>query len=280
MNGSKMSWFAFFPGDWLSNRDVKRMSLDQRGAYIQLLCWQWQGEGYLDGTDQDIAALGDMIGREWTDERVAQVLQKFPRAADGRRANTKLLNIWQEAARIHSARRRSAENTNANRYGHRPCAASVTESVTDTVTESVGDPSPSPPPPPHPPPKEEKDSSEPAHKTRLDVLRLMPLFSDAQKSSPDFMEQWKMWLDFRMTAKRKPKRPEIMFRQQIKWLQRFPITEQIEIMSASIRNDWQGLFEPRTNGNAGPKPQKPQGIDFKTYMAQAGRKEPIRSEAE
>ena len=36
-----------------------------------------------------------------------------------------------------------------------------------------------------------------------------------------------------------------MFLEQAEWLQQFTEAEQMEVLSASIRNNWQGLFEPK-----------------------------------
>ena len=40
--GSNAEWFKFYPGDWLTSREVRRMSPTQRGYYIQLLAESWE----------------------------------------------------------------------------------------------------------------------------------------------------------------------------------------------------------------------------------------------
>lgn len=37
-----MTWFRFFPGDWLTDENVAVMSLEAQGAYLVLLCHCWR----------------------------------------------------------------------------------------------------------------------------------------------------------------------------------------------------------------------------------------------
>jgi hypothetical protein len=62
--------------------------------------------------------------------------------------------------------------------------------------------------------------------------------------TPKFLE----WVDVRKAMGKKPKDWGKMFDEQIKWLRQYPDSVQIEILSASIRNNWRGLFEPKLNG--------------------------------
>jgi len=61
--------------------------------------------------------------------------------------------------------------------------------------------------------------------------------------------KFKEWQEVRRAMGRKPKDWNAMFAEQVKWLCQFSEAEQIEILSASIRNNWQGLFAPKTGGN-------------------------------
>jgi hypothetical protein len=65
------------------------------------------------------------------------------------------------------------------------------------------------------------------------------------------------WVKVRKAMGKKPKDWETMFSEQAKWLNQFSETDQLEILSASIRNNWQGLFEPK-------RTQKPKAADDKS----------------
>jgi hypothetical protein len=59
MSNHKFPAFQFYPKDWLSSESVICMSAEQRGWYIQLLCYAWQGEpgGSLPAADRKLKAL-------------------------------------------------------------------------------------------------------------------------------------------------------------------------------------------------------------------------------
>lgn len=76
-------------------------------------------------------------------------------------------------------------------------------------------------------------------------------------STPAFLDAWSRWQAIRRAGK-KPKTPwPLFFAAQLKWLAKFTPAEAVEVIEASIRNGWQGLFEPKqTNGkpNASHQP--------------------------
>lgn len=45
-----LPYFPFYPGEWLRSTTVLRMDLQEQGAYLKLLCWQWD-EGHIDPDD-------------------------------------------------------------------------------------------------------------------------------------------------------------------------------------------------------------------------------------
>jgi hypothetical protein len=53
------------------------------------------------------------------------------------------------------------------------------------------------------------------------------------------------WVKVCKAMRNKPKNWESMFHEQAEWLQKFSESDQIEILSQSIRNNWQGLFPPK-----------------------------------
>jgi hypothetical protein len=57
------------------------------------------------------------------------------------------------------------------------------------------------------------------------------------------------WVEVRKAMGKKPKAWDAMFLEQAKWLSEFSEPDQIEILSASIRNNWQGLRAPARSTN-------------------------------
>lgn len=55
---SKSPAFSFYPKDWLSDAHVKAMTLEERGAYVELLCIYWLE----DGLPSDVARLARLVG--------------------------------------------------------------------------------------------------------------------------------------------------------------------------------------------------------------------------
>jgi len=77
-------------------------------------------------------------------------------------------------------------------------------------------------------------------------------FKLAEKVAARFNE----WVHFRKGLGKKPKDWDVMFNKQIEWLLRYDQQSQLEIIHQSMRNGWQGLFEPK-NLNGQKKPTKP-----------------------
>jgi len=72
-------------------------------------------------------------------------------------------------------------------------------------------------------------------------------------ASDPFRAKWEKWQSVRRAMGRAPKNWEEMFQEQIDWLEQYPIPVAIEILSASIRNNWQGLHEPKGNNGSSSK---------------------------
>jgi hypothetical protein len=94
-----MHWYPWYPDKWFGSIMVRGMSLEERGAYHELLDWQWQGGGYLPA---ELGALSRVVGFDVG--KFPQVLEKFP-VVGNRRANKTLLTIWQEQERKRSRKR-------------------------------------------------------------------------------------------------------------------------------------------------------------------------------
>ena len=69
------------------------------------------------------------------------------------------------------------------------------------------------------------------------------------------MESWFRWLDYRREIK-KPYKSEKSLESAMKWLCKYPENIREEIIDTSIRNGWQGLFEPKNYNNGGQQTGK------------------------
>jgi hypothetical protein len=58
------------------------------------------------------------------------------------------------------------------------------------------------------------------------------------------MAKWQLWMETRRAMK-KPKSWAVLFNEQIELLAEYDEPEAFEMVSASIRNGWQGLFRPK-----------------------------------
>ncbi len=68
-------------------------------------------------------------------------------------------------------------------------------------------------------------------------------------------ERFKEWMPVRKSMGKKPKDWDKMFTEQCQWLNQFNEADQMEIISASIRNNWQGLHEPKQKKQERPTAQ-------------------------
>ncbi len=75
-------------------------------------------------------------------------------------------------------------------------------------------------------------------------------------SGGDFVLLFEKWISFRKGLGRKPKDWHALFQEQLDWLEKQPEDEWKEILSQSIRNGWQGLFEIKNNGNGQHSPRR------------------------
>lgn len=68
--------------------------------------------------------------------------------------------------------------------------------------------------------------------------------------TPRFKAKFLEWREIRTAMGKKPKSWFKMFQEQLIWLSQFSESIALEILSQSIRNGWQGLFEPKTTNPA------------------------------
>jgi hypothetical protein len=65
------------------------------------------------------------------------------------------------------------------------------------------------------------------------------------------------WMKFRRGMGKKPSNWDTLFSKQANWLLQFSEKDQMEILDQSMRNGWQGLFEPKRQKPNGARPERP-----------------------
>lgn len=90
--------FQFYPADFLMGTML--MSADETGAYIRLLCWQWQ-QGSVPGDLSQSARIGGIPAR-----RMAAVLAKFEEGEDGQLRNARMESV---RAKLEAYREKASE---------------------------------------------------------------------------------------------------------------------------------------------------------------------------
>lgn len=85
--GSRLPYFTFYPGDWLSSATVSGMTPEEEGTFVRLLCLAWVNDG-LPVELAKVRALTKLSAARWKSFE-AHVQSLFPLASDGRRRNAR-----------------------------------------------------------------------------------------------------------------------------------------------------------------------------------------------
>ena len=123
---SRTPAFSFYPRDFLVGTFM--LTLAECGAYIRLLCYQWDSGGVPD-TSADRARILSCSTRE-ADKVWARVVEKFDRCPDGLWRNARL-----EQERFKQSKRRAALAANGS-MGGRPRKPDDNQKVNQTETNS------------------------------------------------------------------------------------------------------------------------------------------------
>ena len=95
--------YRFDAERWLLSAEVRRMTLEERGALVELMAYAWRGDG-LDGDDRELARLLGVTPRRWARMR-DRVLAGWTENAAGRLVEPRLET---ERARLAAWREKSA----------------------------------------------------------------------------------------------------------------------------------------------------------------------------
>jgi uncharacterized protein YdaU (DUF1376 family) len=124
--------FMLYADDWLGSKQIALMTPEQEGAYIHLLCHEWNDdECALPTSDADLAVLS-RLGRKWNKNK-ERILACFYEEG-GKLYNAKLLGIWQD---LMAQRKRCSEGgkkAQRQRKGSSKVAATTLQAPTQGGT--------------------------------------------------------------------------------------------------------------------------------------------------
>lgn len=251
-SSSKSPAFQLYAAQFLAG--TADMTAEEVGAYIRLLCQQWLKGGLPD----DESRLSVMAG--CTSNALAFVLHKFSTCEDGELRNEKLESVRADrekfvASRAGNARKRWEKRnkdalaskktctsisgaSSSHMLGSSPSSSSSSSSSSSNSLsndkeersdfDSIGDdlefePAPAPPPKPRKKADPEVEIS-------------------ASLNTPEFVTAWTEFIAHRKEIK-KPMTPMAM-KKQMNALESLGPARAIAAINHSIRNGWQGIFEP------------------------------------
>ena len=144
--GNSLAMMPWFARDYLAA--TRAMRLAERGAYCDLLFYQWE----MGDLPSDAKSLARLLGAERSE---FDAVWRVVRCKFVKRGN-RLINLRLEEHRVKAVSKRqkhidAAKKTNEKRYGERPLNGSHSDSPSDTLSASPPSPSPSPIPTPTPP---------------------------------------------------------------------------------------------------------------------------------
>ncbi len=127
---SPLPYMQFYVKEWLSSSSVTRMPLEAQGAYIRLLCYQWE-EGSIPEAKEEVrlmlAASSKQIDAIWN-----HLCRVFPVSGDGERRNPRCERDREEAFALME---RNREN---GRRGGRPTKPKPNPGEAETITQTKG----------------------------------------------------------------------------------------------------------------------------------------------
>ncbi len=226
--------FDFYPERW--THGTRHMTKTERCDYLDLLCHQWTENGLPD----DLDMIGRLLGYKKPTQIPPLVLEKFPKADDGRRRNKRLEDErTKQIARIEK-KRCGAAITNQKRWGERPPKPSLSDQIATPERVDVESP------PPTSDLRSPKGEGDDAIFFDFDSKPRNPLPFD----SPEFADAWKDWQTHRKEI-RKPLKPT-MTKGQLQELAAMGEQRAITCIRHTIRKGWTGLREPDSQNGHRP----------------------------
>lgn len=218
--------FQFYAAEWLADENVRLMTLEETGAYIDALAICWR-EGSVPACPEMLARL---IGKGCSTD-VATVVQRLfnVRCTDERfsveRLKHKRLEIEREKQRVRSeqAAKAGKKSADVKREGKEKPKRGDKSNVRSTPVQRTYNPSSS-----------SSDEDVPP------VLR-----------TEEFLKSWKEW----QAHRREIKEPltETQTKKQLRQFEQWGASRAIAAINNTILKGWTGLREPDGNGPLKPK---------------------------
>ena len=228
--------FQFYADDFIGGTIT--MSHQERGLYILLLCLQWT-QGKI--TADDIAHLS----AETPQHSVFKVRSKFLVSEDGGLRNQRL---EQERAKQAAFRvkKEEAGKAGAEKRWHNHSTPIVLPMANGMANGMANDSSPSP----SPSPKEEEEPKKNRKSFDVSAIEIPEALNTA-----GFLNAWDRWCDHR----REMKKPltKTSTEHQLKELAGMGESRAIAALHHSVKNGWQGIYEPTKTATASEVPSGP-----------------------
>jgi uncharacterized protein YdaU (DUF1376 family) len=219
--------FQFYADDFIAGTAI--LTTEEIGAYILLLCYQWNSGGI--PNDDDLI------------RRIAKLTQAFPlgllktkfKVVDGLLKNERL---ELERDKQKAFREKQARNGS---LGGRPKTQAYPKPI-PTANPNKTSPSPSP----SPSPIEEEQSLRSRDEKGKKVEKANPpeiVIPATLAASPEFVSAWGLW-SAHLKSKRKPSTPQAT-RMQLKKLEGMGLARAVEAINYSIEKNWQGIYEEK-----------------------------------
>ncbi len=212
-------WMPLYIGDYLG--DTLELSRKEHGSYLLLIMAYWRRGGPLPDDNETLMQIAKCPPDEWP--RTREVMLRFFKLNDGLWIHKRIDEELENSK--HQYAKRSSQTEGAR-------TAKATKSVTDIVTEIVSTP------------VTERQPQPQSHIVKQPQPQLREFPSHLRTSR--FLNKWASWMEVRRSMK-KPKDWLALFNEQVEWISKYDETTALEILSSSIRNGWQGLFEPRNS---------------------------------
>lgn len=228
-------WMPLYTGDYL--KKTLGLTRKEHGSYFLLIMAYWNERKPLPDNDEYLMSIALCPESEWPKTRESML--RFFKIKDGFWTHNR---IDEELAKSEELYTKKVNQTEGARLGKAEKA--VKSIVTSIVTENV---------------TERQSQPQSPNKVLME-------FPDALRTAR-VINKWSVWMNFRR-GMRKPANWIDLFNEQIGWLSKYTEEQVFEILSSSIRNGYQGLFEPKNANN--PK-HNSQRIDRSIGTANEGK---------
>ncbi len=236
--------FQFYPGDWMRSTDLRSCSVGARGLWMDMLCLMHEGTPYghlkVNSVVIKPVNLARMVGASvlevegWLQElEMAGVSSKGPDGIFSRRMvrdeqlRVKRINNGRLGGNPSLTNSKDHVDSEVNHQDNTQLKQMVADEDEDEEKERVG-----------------VQGKRKPRKNKNVVVGNIPV----ELNTTDFREAWSEWLLYRHQIK-KPL-SDMSITQQFRDFTKLGPEKSVLIIRQSIRNGWQGLFEPSGGHNS------------------------------